>query len=57
MTNDNSFYKENVVGYLRKHKKDIQKNPYLSDRDKKYLKILMPAPRLVRWAHAKAKGL
>lgn len=57
MTNDNSFYKENVVGYLRKHKKDIQENPYLSDRDKKYLKILMPAPRLVRWAHAKAKGL
>ncbi|MCR4902444.1 MAG: glycosyltransferase [Butyrivibrio sp.] len=57
MTSDNKFYKENVVGYLRKHKKDIAANPYLSDRDKKYLKILMPAPRLVRFAHAKVKGL
>ena len=57
MTSDNSFYRDNVVAYLRKHRKDIFTNPYLSDRDKKYLKILLPAPKLVRWAHAKVKGL
>ncbi len=56
MTSDNSFYKE-VVRNIRKSLIKIISNKYLSKRDKIYLMILAPAPRLVRKLHAYVRGL
>lgn len=56
MTGDNTFYKE-VVTYIRQNMKNIKSNPYLTSRQKAYLQILAPAPRMVRWLHARVRGL
>ena len=56
MTGDNSFYM-NVVQNIRKNVPEIMSNKYLSKRDKIYLLILAPAPRLVRKLHALVRGL
>ena len=56
MTGDNTFYRE-VVTYIRQNMRNIKKNPYLTSKQKTYLRILAPAPRAVRWLHAKVRGL
>jgi glycosyltransferase involved in cell wall biosynthesis len=56
MTADNTFYME-VVRRIRKDGPKISSNPYLTGKQKKYLKILAPAPRLVRRLHAMLRGL
>ncbi|WP_026517394.1 glycosyltransferase family 2 protein [Butyrivibrio sp. MC2021] len=56
MTRNNKFYRE-VVSYVRKNLGKIRNNPHLSKRDRVYLQILAPAPRLVRWLHARVRGL
>jgi glycosyltransferase involved in cell wall biosynthesis len=56
MTRDNEFYM-GVVSYIRNNMGKIKKNPYLTNKQKRYLQILAPAPRTVRWLHAKVKGL
>ncbi len=56
MTADNTFYME-VVRRIRKDGSKISSNPYLTGKQKKYLKILAPAPRLVRRLHAMLRGL
>ena len=56
MTSDNGFYMD-VVKNIRKNVLNIMSNKYLSKRDKIYLLILAPAPRLVRKLHALVRGL
>lgn len=56
MTADNTFYMD-VVRRIRKDGPKISSNPYLTGKQKKYLKILAPAPRLVRRLHAMLRGL
>ncbi|MCH4190998.1 MAG: glycosyltransferase [Butyrivibrio sp.] len=56
MTGDNRFYRQ-VVHYVRVHFREILVNPYLSRRDRIYLLLLAPAPKLVRTLHARKKGL
>ncbi len=56
MTEDNRFYRQ-VVHYVRGHLGEIISNPYLSRRDRTYLLLLAPAPKLVRTLHARKKGL
>lgn len=50
MNSDNEFYQQ-VKQYLRKHKKEIRKNPYLTKKNKTYLLLLGTAPKLVRKVH------
>ncbi|MGN0156316.1 MAG: glycosyltransferase family 2 protein [Lachnospiraceae bacterium] len=57
MKRDNSFYRENVCGYLRKHWKEIPKNPYLTKKNKQYLLLLTMAPKTVRILHAGLRAL
>ena len=56
MTGDNEFYRD-VVSYVRKNMGKIKSNKYLTGKQKTYLKILAPAPRLVRKIHAMVRGL
>ena len=56
MTSDNRFYIQ-VKQYLRKHLKDTISNPYLTKKNKIYLLLLTIAPKMVRTAHQKMKGL
>ncbi len=56
MTEDNSFYIE-VVKNIRRNLPSVLKNNYLTTKQKIYLCILAPAPRLVRKAHAMVRGL
>ena len=56
MTGDNVFYR-GVVKNIRKNLGKILGSKYLSKRDKIYLLILAPAPRLVRKLHAYVRGL
>ncbi len=56
MTGDNDFYME-VVRYIRKERADIISNKYLTGKQKAYLMILSTAPRFIRSAHAKLRGL
>ena len=56
MTKDNSFYVD-VVRNIRKNLPGIITNKYLSGKNKAYLCILAPAPRLVRKLHAVVRGL
>ena len=57
MTADNEFYRENVVGFLRKHVGDIFANKYLSGKNRVYLCLLATAPKLVRSIHARIRHL
>ncbi|MBO4911781.1 MAG: glycosyltransferase family 2 protein [Butyrivibrio sp.] len=56
MTKDNLFYM-GVVKYVRKNILSIITNKYLTRKNKAYLCILAPAPRLVRSLHAAFRGL
>ncbi len=56
MTKDNEFYRD-VVKNIRHNLPGIFKNQYLTGKQKAYLFILAPAPRTVRFLHAKLKGL
>ena len=56
MRRDNGFYM-GVVKNIRKNLGKIIGNKYLSKRDKIYLFILAPAPRLIRKLHAYVRGL
>ncbi len=51
MKKSNSFYVQ-VCDYLKGHKEDIKNNPYLTDKNRKYLKLLSVAPAFVRRVHA-----
>ncbi len=57
MNSGNSFYKYDVVRYLRKHIGDTFGNRYLTKRDRIYLILLTIAPRFVRQIHAKIRGI
>lgn len=50
MKRDNEGYMQ-VKRYLHQHRKDAKKNPYLTDKNKKYLYLLGTAPKLVRKGH------
>lgn len=56
MNKDNEFYCQ-VCGYLKKHKKEIRTNPYLTKKNRQYLMLFATAPVFVRKVHAKLKGL
>ncbi len=51
MKKSNSFYVQ-VCNYLKEHKEDIKNNPYLTEKNRKYLKLLSIAPAFVRRVHA-----
>lgn len=51
MKKSNTFYVQ-VCNYLKSHKEDIKTNPYLTEKNRKYLKLLSTAPALVRRGHA-----
>lgn len=55
MNKDNAFYAA-VKKYLRKHRKDVRKSPYLTGKNKTYLLLLGTAPKLVRQVHRALKG-
>ena len=50
MTSRNVQY-QSIVKYLRKHRKEIQKSPELTQKQKIYLLILSVAPRKIRQMH------
>lgn len=54
MKRDNVFYRQ-VCGYLKKHRRDIRKNPYLTKKNKQYLMLFSIAPAFVRKVHASIK--
>lgn len=56
MRRENEFY-QSVKKYVRNHVKDLLKNSYLSKRDRMYLLILVPAPKIVRFLHQKIRGI
>ncbi|MBR6093657.1 MAG: glycosyltransferase family 2 protein [Lachnospiraceae bacterium] len=50
---------DGVIRFLRENKKEIQNNPFLSEKEKRNLRILMQIPRLSRRLHGllmKMKG-
>lgn len=55
MTKQNDFYIQ-VKHYLRKHLRDIYRNPYLTKKNKTYLFLLGIAPRTVRKVHRAIRG-
>ncbi len=57
MTSENTFYKKEVVGFLRKHPGDILNNEYLSSKNRIYLILLSVSPRFVRKVHAKIMSI
>ena len=56
MNKENVFYVQ-VCDYLKKHRKDIRKNPYLTKKNKQHLMLFSIAPAFVRKAHARFKKL
>ncbi len=56
MTSENSFYSD-VVAYIRKNRKEIATNKYLTGKQKAYLLVLSTFPRQIRSLHAKIRGL
>ena len=56
MNKENVFYVQ-VCDYLKKHRKDIRKNPYLTKKNKQYLMLFSVAPAFARKAHARLKKL
>jgi len=55
MRRDNAFYGR-VKTYLRKHFWDTLTNPWLSQKNRSYLLLLTPAPKIVRRLHSWKKG-
>ena len=51
LMNDHDEFYRDVKAYLREHRQDISGNPYLNDDQRKKLKLLAYAPRLVRQIH------
>lgn len=54
MTRENLQY-QNIMHYLRKHRKEIQRNPELTKKQKVYLRLLSMAPAMVRRIHRMMK--
>lgn len=54
MKKDNEFYVQ-VKQYLKNHRGDALKSPYLTSKNKKYLLLLGTAPKLVRKVHRMLK--
>lgn len=50
MKKENTFYAE-VCRYLKKHRQDVAQDPWLSKKERLYLKLLMTAPVLTRRVH------
>lgn len=50
MTGENRMYRQ-VVAYLRAHRKDICRNPWLTRKNRVYLMLFATAPRTVRRIH------
>lgn len=50
MNSGNVFYQQ-VKQYLRRHKREIRRNPYLTRKNKIYLLLLGTAPKLSRKVH------
>lgn len=55
MTKDNEFYIQ-VKRYLRKHRREIRKNPYLTKKNRSYLLLFATAPKTVRKVHRVLRG-
>ncbi len=55
MNRENHFYCK-VWKYLREHREDIIRSPYLTRKNKVYLLLLGTAPRFVRKVHKMLKG-
>lgn len=55
MTKDNEFYMQ-VRSYLRKHRREIRRNPYLTKKHKTYLFLFATAPKKVRQVHRMLRG-
>ncbi len=55
MNGKNEFYVQ-VKKYLKAHKKDVRRSPYLTGKNKKYLLFLGTAPKLARRVHRILKG-
>ncbi len=51
MTDDNGFY-QGVCRFVKEHKAEIKKNPYLSRRQRLYLRLFTHNPRTIRKVHA-----
>ncbi len=56
MNRENEFYIQ-VCSYLKKHRKEIMTNPYLTKKNRQYLMLFAAAPCLIRQVHAKIKKL
>lgn len=56
MKKTNEGYKD-IVKYMRKNRNSIARNPYLTKKEKLYIKMLSLAPRFIRVIHAKYRGL
>lgn len=50
MTGENRMYRQ-VVAYLRAHRRDICRNPWLTRKNRVYLMLFATAPRTVRRIH------
>lgn len=55
MEKGNELYQQ-VKGYLKSHRKEICRSPYLTGKNKAYLLLMGTAPRLARKAHRALKG-
>ncbi len=51
MTDDNGFY-QSVCRFVKEHKAEIKENPYLSRRQRLYLRLFTHNPRTIRKVHA-----
>lgn len=51
MTDDNGFY-QGVCRFVKEHKAEIKDNPYLSRRQRLYLRLFTHNPRIIRKMHA-----
>ncbi len=50
MTKENTMYRD-IIGYLRKHIRDILHNPYLTGKNRVYLLLFAAAPKTLRRIH------
>ena len=57
MKHNNKFYRKEVVGFLRGHAGDILSNKYLTKKNRIYLIALGIAPKPLRIAHARLRGI
>lgn len=59
MTRENAMYQQ-IVAYLKSHRKDILHNPWLTRKNRVYLMLFATAPKTVRQIHRltlKARGV